>query len=194
MTMKASSSLLAFSFLYGLFILKMRYSIKGGAGMSILYPDVEFDKIYDIDLNFLNEHNIKGLILDVDNTLTTHNNPMPDSSVLKWLDMCRENGIKLIILSNNTQKRVEPFAKQLGMDFVSDALKPRKYGYEKAVEKLNLKRENIASVGDQLLTDIAGGNRCGVLTILVQPFDTNENIFILMKRQLEKLIMKTRRK
>ncbi len=105
------------------------------------------------------------------------------------LDMCKKSGIKLIILSNNTQTRVKPFADSLGLDFVSDALKPKKDGYDKAVKKLGLDKKNIAAVGDQLLTDIAGGNRCGVMTVLVQPFDTNENFFISLKRKIEKIIL-----
>lgn len=157
--------------------------------MSIFYPDTALNKVYDMDCDFFDEHDIRGLILDVDNTLTTHNNPMPDEKVMKWLEMCRNKGIKLIILSNNTKKRVEPFAYSLGLDFVSDALKPKREGYEKAAEKLGLKRENIAVVGDQLLTDIAGGNRCGMYTVLVAPFDTRENVLIRFKRQIEKLIM-----
>ena len=157
--------------------------------MSLFYPDMALKRVYDMDCEFLEKHGIKALILDVDNTLTTHNNPLSDELVLKWLDMCRQNGIKLIILSNNTYKRVKPFADSLGLDFVSDALKPKRTGYERAVQKLDTAKENIAVVGDQLLTDIMGGNRCGLKTILVEPFDLKENVFILLKRQIEKLIM-----
>ncbi|MBQ1519651.1 MAG: HAD hydrolase family protein, partial [Ruminococcus sp.] len=86
--------------------------------------DFAFRKTVDITPDFLKKHGIKGLILDVDNTLTTHDNPVPADGITEWLENMRNNGIKLIIVSNNHPERVKPFADPLGLDFVSDSGKP----------------------------------------------------------------------
>ena len=85
-----------------------------------LKPTYYFDCATDISLEFLNKHKIKAILLDLDNTLTTHNNPVPPKSTLEWLDKMKSAGIKMMIVSNNSAKRVEPFAKELGLPFVSE--------------------------------------------------------------------------
>ena len=80
-------------------------------------PTYVFDKVKDITPDFLKKHGIKGLLLDLDNTLTTHNNPVVPQSSLDWIELMKQNGIKLMIVSNNHAPRVTPFAQQLGIDF-----------------------------------------------------------------------------
>ena len=91
-------------------------------------PTYVFDKVGEITPEFLQKKGIKGLILDLDNTLTTHNNPVPPKSSLDWIDIMKAAGIKLIIVSNNHAPRVTPFAEQLGLDFVSEGKKPLTFG------------------------------------------------------------------
>ena len=92
-------------------------------------PTYVFEDITKITVDFLNKKNIKGLLLDLDNTLTTHNNPTPPQTSLDWLDEMKSAGIKLMIVSNNSAERVTPFAKVLGLHFVPNGKKPMTFGY-----------------------------------------------------------------
>lgn len=121
-----------------------------------------------ITYDFLKKHNIKGLILDVDNTLALHDDPEPADGIAEWAKNMRRHGIKLLILSNNDEKRVKPFAQKLGMDYVCDVTKPGSKGYKLAQEKLGLPKENIAGVGDQVFTDMWGANNYGISMIFVK--------------------------
>ena len=99
-------------------------------------PDLSFRKTVDIKPEFLKKLGIKGLILDVDNTLTTHDNPVPAEGIAEWLENMKKSGIKLIIVSNNHPERVKPFADPLGLDYVSDSGKPLKKGYIEAMKRI----------------------------------------------------------
>lgn len=150
--------------------------------------DFAFRKTVDITPDFLKKHGIKGLILDVDNTLTTHDNPVPADGITEWLENMRNNGIKLIIVSNNHPERVKPFADPLGLDFVSDSGKPLRKGYTAAMKKMGLTQKETAAVGDQLFTDIWGANFAHITSIYVKPIELEgrHKRFIRFKRVLEK--------
>lgn len=150
--------------------------------------DFAFRKTVDITPDFLKKHGIKGLILDVDNTLTTHDNPVPAEGIKEWLENMRNNGIKLIIVSNNHPERVKPFADPLGLDFVSDSGKPLRKGYTAAMKKMGLTEKETAAVGDQLFTDIWGANFAHITSIYVKPIELEgrHKRFIRFKRVLEK--------
>ena len=151
-------------------------------------PDFAFRRTIDITPEFLKKHGIKGLILDVDNTLTTHDNPVPAEGIREWLDNMKNNGIKLIIVSNNNPDRVRPFAEPLGLDFVCDSGKPLKKGYIQAMTKMGLTNKETAAVGDQLFTDIWGAVFAGVTAIYVKPMELEgkHKRFIRFKRVMEK--------
>lgn len=104
-------------------------------------PTYVFDKVGEITPDFLAKKHIKGLLLDLDNTLTTHNNPVPPQSSLDWLAKMKAAGIKLMIVSNNHAPRVKPFAEQLELDFVPEGKKPLTFGYTKAIAKLGLNKK-----------------------------------------------------
>ena len=150
--------------------------------------DFAFRKTVDISPRFLKKHGIKGLILDVDNTLTTHDNPVPAEGIREWLDNMRKNGIKLIIVSNNHPERVRPFADPLGLDYVSDSGKPLKRGYRAAMKKMRLTASETAAVGDQLFTDVWGANFSRIRMLYVEPIELEPKSkrFIRFKRVLEK--------
>ena len=141
--------------------------------MQILKPKFFFEKIYDIKEDFLKENNIKALILDVDNTLTLHDSPDLNPKISQWIEKMKEKNIPLVILSNNSPQRVKPLAKALGLEFFTGT-KPNKKDYEKVLNFLNLPRENVAGVGDQIFTDVWGANRAGIISILTRPFSKDE--------------------
>ena len=185
--------------------------------MGKLTPDFRFHRIYEITGKWLEEHQLKAMVLDVDNTLTTHNSPVPDEQVVQWLEQMRSSGLPMAILSNNHEERVKPFADLLGLPFVSDGAKPLKKGLSRCLtlltNEMTLRQEEttreeirqgvrsaaslppvlfpnqIAVVGDQLFTDILGGVRCGMTTILVDPIEPETGRFFRLKRWLEGRIL-----
>ena len=159
--------------------------------MSVFLPHKKFNNVTEITLEYLANNNISALILDVDNTLTTHDNPTPSDGVSQWLDNLKNAGIKLIILSNNNAERVTPFAKILQLEFEPNAKKPLTGGYKRACEHMGVKKENTAVVGDQLFTDILGGKLFGVHAILVELIQPETTRFFKFKRSLEKIFLKT---
>lgn len=140
----------------------------------------------DITPEFLKKNNIRGLILDLDNTLTTHDNPQPGEGVLEWLQLMKESGIKLMIVSNNHGPRVKPFADMLGLDFVSEGKKPLTKGFTEAVKLMGLSKKEVASVGDQIFTDVLGANLFGIKMLYVVPIEHEKTTFFKVKRKLEK--------
>lgn len=152
----------------------------------IFKPTFAFETVTDINIEFLNSNRIKGLILDLDNTLTTHNNPQPAEKVTDWIDTMNKNGIKMMIVSNNTQERVTPFAKNLGLPFVAKGRKPLTSGFSRAQKIMDISFDNIAIVGDQIFTDIVGANVKRVKTIYVKPIELETTRFFKFKRALEK--------
>ena len=154
----------------------------------LLKPTLKLDKITDISVELLNRFDIKALILDVDNTLSTHHGMVLCDGLRDWLDKMREAKIKLVILSNSTKKRVKPFAEKIDLDFLSTGLKPLFPGYLRAVKRLGVKRKNVAIVGDQIFTDVLGGNSVFIKTILLTPIKPETSIRFKIKRKLEKLV------
>lgn len=145
-----------------------------------------FRKASDITPQKLKELGIKGLILDLDNTLTTHDNPVPADGILEWLDCMKKNNIRLMIVSNNHPPRVKPFADMLGLDFVSDGRKPLTKGFREASQKMNLPKNQLAAVGDQIYTDVLGANLYGIKMLYVQPIEHEKTNFFKFKRKMEK--------
>lgn len=158
--------------------------------MSFFTPDLMLNDVTCIDEMFLKAHNIKGLILDVDNTLAVHGSQELDIKISNWLEQTKKLDIKIMVVSNNVKKRVEPFAKKLGLSFVSMALKPSTAGFIKAKNFFNLEKKEIAVVGDQIYTDIIGGNLMGMYTILVSPIKLESGNFFKIKRKLESIHIK----
>lgn len=154
----------------------------------ILYPDAHFQSVKEIKLDFLQKNNIKALILDVDNTLIDYDKNL-EEDVIKWAKELKEQGIKLYILSNSNKKeKVQNVAKKLEIEYEYFAKKPLKSGFKKVQKKLEEKSENIAIVGDQIFTDVIGGNRCKMFTILVEPIDPKDIWITMLKRPIEELI------
>lgn len=141
--------------------------------------------VCDITPQLLGTMGIKGLLLDIDNTLTTHDNPTPAPGVEAWVAGMQAAGISLCLVSNNHPPRVAPFAKRLGLDFVCDGKKPLSKGYHEAVRKMGLSRKEVAAVGDQIFTDVLGANLFRIPCIFVFPMEMEKTRFFKVKRKLE---------
>ncbi len=155
-----------------------------------LQPDLFVKSIFSLDINWLKNKGIKGVLLDIDNTLITHKQKIPDDKVISLIKYFQENNIQTAIVSNATKRRVEVFNEKLGLYARYRSFKPSKRGFLKAMTKLKLIPEETAVIGDQLFTDIRGGNRIGLTTILVEPLDVDEPVTVRIKRFLEKILIK----
>lgn len=154
----------------------------------ILYPRAYFKKIEEITIQFLKKQQIKLLILDVDNTLIDLNQTLSEEIKI-WAKNLQGQGMKLYLLSNSNHKeKVEKVAKELGVSYQLFAKKPLKSGFLKVQKKMKEKTENIAIVGDQVFTDILGGNRCHFYTILVDPLNEKDYFYTAWKRPIENKI------
>ena len=157
--------------------------------MKKFYPMIYQKTIHDINYQKLKKRGIKCLIFDLDNTIALIEQDKVDEKTKRLFEVL-EKDFKLIIISNNTRNRVEPYAKALKCDFVSFALKPLGYGYKRIQKKYNLKKEEMAMIGDQLVTDIHVGNRMTGCSILVEPLGKKDLKITSLNRLIEKLIFK----
>lgn len=161
----------------------------------ILYPDYLLMSALDLTDDFLESHDIKGIIFDIDNTLVGYYTPDPTSAVLDLLSHLRERGIKMAIASNNSGARVRRFAAELGLDAYHRSAKPLPFRLRRIIKDFGLPAKQVALVGDQIFTDIWGGNWAGVQTVLVEPVESLEkSLFFRIKRALERPIIAKRRR
>lgn len=159
--------------------------------MKKLYPKLYLKKVQDITIEMLIKNKIKLLILDVDNTLIDYYKNITEE-VINWTKEMKGQGIKLYILSNtNDKKKAEEVAKKIDVKYKHFGMKPLKKGFKYIEKQTNIKPENIAVVGDQIFTDILGGNRCKMYTILVDPIDNKKDYwYTAWKRPIENKIKK----
>lgn len=157
---------------------------------NILYPNAYFKNVLEITIDFLNKNKIKGLILDVDNTLIDYNKNVLNG-LEKWIEHMKQNNVKLYILSNSNKKdKVSSVANKLNIEYSYLAKKPFKFGFNKVMKILKLNPENIAVIGDQIFTDVIGANRCNMFAILVKPIDEKDIWVTKIKRPIENKIIK----
>ncbi len=149
-------------------------------------PTYVFDKVGDITPQFLKKKSIKALILDLDNTLTTHNNPEVPQKSIEWIGLMKTAGIKLIIVSNNHPPRVKPFADKLDVDYECEGRKPLTFGYTRAIKRLGIDKRYVASVGDQIFTDVLGCNLKGIRSLFVFPIEPETSRPFRFKRWCER--------
>ena len=160
-----------------------------------LFPDHLLESTLGLTDEFLASHGIKGIIFDIDNTLVGYHIPKPTPAVRSLLSHLQEKGIKMAIASNNSGARVRHFAADLGLPAYHRSAKPLPFRLRKIVGDFALPVEQVALVGDQIFTDVWGGNWAGIQTILVEPVDALEkNLFFRIKRALEEPIIAKRRR
>lgn len=151
-------------------------------------PTFWLKNVLAIDEAFLRKHNVRALVLDMDNTLSMHGNPAAEEGVSEWLDKMRSLGIKMRVVSNNTKKRVAPLAAKLGLPFTANGAKPLTFGVNRAVKEMKVRKSRTLVVGDQIFTDVMAGNLAGIRTVLVEPFHLEKTWTFRLKRRLESLV------
>lgn len=156
----------------------------------ILKPKLYVDSIYQIDFEKLKNRGIKGVVIDLDNTITEWNNPELPKKAFDWFTKMKDHDLKACLASNNNESRVVIVAAKLGIPYIAKANKPRSSAFKKAMEKMGTDQKNTAVIGDQIFTDILGGNRLGLFTILVVPLNTKEFIGTRFVRIIERKVLK----
>lgn len=152
------------------------------------YPDLYVVSTYVIKFEELYEKGYRGIIFDIDNTLVPHGEPA-DKRALELFDRLREIGFDTCLISNNQEPRVKPFAESVKSKYVYDAHKPSRKNYRKAMKLMKTDTNTTFFVGDQLFTDVWGAKRTGMKSILVKPIHPKEEIQIVLKRYLEKVVL-----
>lgn len=155
-----------------------------------LIPRLHINSPYELDIRILKQNNIKGIIIDIDNTLVPWSEKYADVKVMDFIETLKKAGYNICLLSNGTKNRVALFNKDMKLSAVHNARKPRRASFHQAIQLLGTKPENTAVIGDQIFTDILGGNRLGLFTILVVPLSSKEFIWTRFVRQLEKLVLR----
>ena len=155
-----------------------------------LYPREYCNSVFDINLEALKESGIRGLVFDLDNTIVARDCHVATDELKKWLAKAKEMGFELCILSNNWMTRVSRIAKQLDLPLVARAAKPRRKAFIQAMSEIGTSVEATAVIGDQIFTDVLGGNLAGLYTILVVPISDREAPHTRVLRRLERVIMR----
>ncbi len=157
----------------------------------IFYPKSYFKSVLEIDAKFFMEHNIKAILLDIDNTILDIKNNLIDG-LEEWVANIKKHNIKLCILSNtNNKNKAKKIAEKLNIPYIYFAKKPLRFGFKKAQKILEIENSNeIAVIGDQALTDVWGANRCGMYSILVAPLAKKDILITRLTRVMEKRILK----
>lgn len=154
--------------------------------MNYFYPDMYQKSIYTINYNKLIEHGIKCLLFDLDNTCVPYIDRVPTKKLKNHFNKLQELGFKIIIFSNSPKERLKPFKKELNVDCCPNAKKPRKAKFIKVLKTYNYDLSEVAIIGDQLVTDIYGGNKVGIMTIFVNPMSDIDMPFTKIHRFIEK--------
>jgi len=157
--------------------------------IDLLCPDECVESVLDVDLESLGRRGIKALILDLDNTLLAWEADQVPSAVSRWIDRARDLGFKVCIASNGTKSRVRKIAGELGVPAIPKAVKPRKKPFRLAMEMLGVGPGETAVIGDQVFTDVLGGNRLDLYTILINPVSDIELKTTRIVRRVENRVL-----
>ena len=152
------------------------------------YPAHEAESAYDINYDELYQKGYRGLIYDIDNTLTEHGAPATKQAK-DLMEQLKRKGFQICLLSNNKEERVKMFNKEIKVNYIYKAGKPSVKGYQRAMGLMGTTRENTVFIADQLFTDVYGANRAGIVSCLVKPIAKHEEIQIVLKRYIEKIVL-----
>jgi uncharacterized protein len=154
-----------------------------------LMPDQFVESIHHIDIDQLRKKHIRAVITDLDNTLVEWDRPHATPEVEAWLKRLTEAGIQVTVVSNNNQDRVDRFCAPLGVRFICAARKPSRRAFLQAVRDMNVTIAETVVIGDQLFTDVLGGNRLGFHTILVVPVAETDGFWTRINRRMERVAL-----
>lgn len=155
-----------------------------------LYPDYIYERVEDIPYSVIRNDDIRLILMDMDNTLIDYKADYT-KNLRKWIKEMKSKGVKLYIVSNSfTEKKIRRISKELGLQYYYKAGKPSKKGFKKVLEQFpDIKKEQTLMIGDQIFTDVWGGNRFNIKTLLVKRINKKETILSGCKRPLERLIL-----
>lgn len=153
-------------------------------------PDNYYPSIYKIDYQTLKKENINTLLFDIDNTITKVDDLNVPQETIELMENLKKQEFKILLFSNNHQQRAFPVAQKLNLPLLSDAGKPEKKAYAKALNTLNSTKENTAAIGDQLLSDVVGAKKYGIKVILVDQLSKENNIQTGLAQKLQKYMIK----
>lgn len=162
--------------------------------LNFFLPNEHVKNVFKINPIKLKNKGIKGIIIDLDNTLVAWNIEEATPEIIEWFKLLDDNDIKVTIISNNNQERVKKFSEPIGRKFIANARKPLRKSFVAGASKMKLDREEVAVIGDQLLTDILGGNLAGFYTILVAPIVQTDAPITKFNRRIERFILNRLRK
>lgn len=154
----------------------------------MFYPDEYVESTYSIDFQSLYEQGIRGVLFDIDNTLVEHGADASDRAK-ELFHRLKEMGLNSCLISNNQIERVERFNRDIHTNYIYNAHKPAKKNYWKAMKIMKTNLDSTIFVGDQLFTDVYGAKRIGMKNILVKPIGKKEEIQIVFKRYLERIVL-----
>ncbi|MFX3624471.1 MAG: YqeG family HAD IIIA-type phosphatase [Ectobacillus sp.] len=157
--------------------------------LKLFLPNEYVKNVYQITPASLKERGVKGIITDLDNTLIEWDRPSATPELEEWFKSMQQNGIKVTVVSNNNEKRVKFFSDPLDIPFIHKARKPMGRAFRKALRAMDLRPNEVVVIGDQLLTDVLGGNRLGLHTILVVPVAQSDGFVTRFNRKIERRIM-----
>ncbi|TCK98374.1 hypothetical protein EDC19_0794 [Natranaerovirga hydrolytica] len=154
-----------------------------------LFPDAHVDTIYDVNYKKMYEEGIRGILFDIDNTLVPYDVAHPNEKIIRLFEELKEMGFKICLVSNNNKDRVIKFNESLKLIAIHKALKPFTKNLRKAMKLLETTNQETVIVGDQIFTDVLGGNRLNIKTVLVVPIQDKEEWITKVKRRTEKRII-----
>lgn len=152
-------------------------------------PNNYAKSVFEINLAHLKKEGIRGIITDLDNTLVPWDEPNANDAVIRWVEEIKQHGMQVIIASNNSEERVKQFCSPLEIPYIHRAKKPLQGVYKKALKRMELRREEVVVIGDQLMTDILGANAFGLRTILVVPVAVTDGLATKFNRMMEKRVL-----
>lgn len=151
-----------------------------------LTPDYMFGSYREITPEFLDGIGVRGLLIDIDNTLAPYEQPDPDDDLRAWFANLSAHGICAALVSNNHRERVERFNETLGLYAIYDSHKPRRAALLRAMQAIGTDLSDTAVLGDQLLTDAYAGKHIGLPALIVPPIRDKRNLFFRFKRLCER--------
>lgn len=154
-----------------------------------LYPTAYIASVHEIDLEGLKKQGIKGIIFDIDNTLVPYDEAHPNEKIIELFNKIKANGFKITLVSNNTEERVVKFNEMLQVYAVHKAQKPLTKSFKKALGLMSCDKKEAVIVGDQVFTDVYGGNLAGIQTILVKPVSDKDEWKTKVKRGIERRVI-----
>ena len=156
--------------------------------LQMMYPDEYVESTYRIDFKILYQKGYRGILFDIDNTLVPHGAPADDKAIELFRKL-KKIGFQTCLISNNKEPRVKSFCDQVDSKYIYKAGKPLPKGYLEGMDKMRTNQNNTLFVGDQIFTDVLWAKRADLYTILVKPIHPKEEIQIVLKRYLEKIVL-----